>query len=108
MSSFQSKTLISIHPAIRNLNVSQISKIIATKIIETTALQLHFNSSFCNQLSVADHLNTYEAVTYFIDNQFFEKYGFNSSESLINFHEVYGELLNEFKGKVKYSLSINE
>ncbi|ENW19547.1 hypothetical protein [Acinetobacter haemolyticus] len=108
MSNSPNQIPVFIHPAIKNLNVRQISKMIATKIIETTALQLHFNSSFCNQLSVADHLNTYEAVTYFIDNQFFEKYGFNSSESLINFHEVYGELLNEFKGKVKYSLSINE
>ena len=96
---------ISIHPVIRSLNVRNISKMIASKIIEHTALQLHFNSSFCNQLSVADHLNTYEAVTYFIDNQFFERYGFNRS-GLINFHEVYDEFWAEFSCRVNYQTSI--
>lgn len=71
------------------------------KIIETTELQFQFNSYFCHQLGVADHLNTYQATTYFIDNQFFERYGFNRS-SLINFHEVYDELSNKFRDKVNY------
>ena len=107
MSNSPSHLPVSIHPSVRNLNVRKISKIIASKIIEITALQLHFNSSFCNQLSVADHLNTYEAVTYFIDNQFFERYGFNRS-GLINFNEVYDELWSEFKYKVNYQASIRE
>ncbi len=62
MSSSPSHIPFSIHPVIRNLNVRQISKIIATKIIEATALQLQFNPIFCNKLDVAQHLNTFEAV----------------------------------------------
>ncbi|MCO8073652.1 hypothetical protein NI470_07895 [Acinetobacter lwoffii] len=105
MSNSPSQFPISTHPVIQSLNVRNISKMIASKIIEHTALQLHFNSSFCNQLSVADHLNTYEAVTYFIDNQFFERYGFNRS-GLINFHEVYDEFWAEFSCRVNYQTSI--
>ena len=107
MSNSPSHLPISIHPAIRNLNVRQISKIIATRIIEATELQIQFNSYFCHQLGVADHLNTYQAVTYFIDNQFFERYGFNRS-GLINFHEVYDELWSEFRYKVNYPTSISK
>lgn len=99
MSNSPSRPPVSIHPAIRNLNVRQISKMIAMRIIEATELQIQFNSYFCHQLGVADHLNTYQAVTYFIDNQFFEKYSFNRSE-LINFHEVYDELYFEFREKI--------
>ena len=95
MSSFQSKTLISIHPAIRNLNVSQISKIIATKIIESTALQLQFNPTFCSQLDVAQHLNTYEAVAYFVDNHIFDMYGLNQN-TLMNYHDIYENLYSKF------------
>jgi len=101
MSNSPSHIPVFIHPAIKNLNVRQISKMIATKIIETTALQLHFNSSFCNQLSVADHLNTYEAVTYFIDNQFFEKFGFSQFEP-INVSTIYDDLLNDFQNIIRY------
>ncbi|WP_333661744.1 hypothetical protein [Acinetobacter sp.] len=107
MSNSPSHPPVSIHPAIRNLNVRQISKMIATRIIEATELQIQFNSYFCHQLGVADHLNTYQAVTYFIDNQFFERYGFNRSE-LINFHEVYDELWSEFRYKVNYPTSISK
>ena len=107
MSSSPSQAPVSIHPAIRNLNVRQISKMIATRIIEATELQIQFNSYFCHQLGVADHLNTYQAVTYFIDNQFFERYGFIRSE-LINFHEVYDELWSEFRYKVNYPTSISK
>lgn len=96
MSNSPNQIPVFIHPAIKNLNVRQISKIIATKIIEATALQLHFNSSFCNQLSVSNHLNTYEAVTYFVDNQFFEKFGFGQFE-LINVSSICDELLNDFQ-----------
>ncbi len=105
MSNSPSHLPISIHPAIRNLNVRQISKMIATRIIEATELQIQFNSYFCHQLGVADHLNTYQAVTYFIDNQFFERYGFNRSV-LINFHEVYDEFWAEFSCRVNYQTSI--
>lgn len=90
---------IFIHPTIRNLNVRQISKMIATKIIETAALQLQFNPKFCSQLNVAQHLNTYEAVAYFTDNQYFEIFGFNRHE-IFSFHEVYDELYFEFKKKI--------
>ena len=92
---------ISIHPVIRSLNVRNISKMIASKIIEHTALQLHFNSSFCNQLSVSNHLNTYEAVTYFVDNQFFEKFGFGQFE-LINVSTIYDDLFNDFQNIIWY------
>ena len=107
MSNSPSHLPVSIHPAIRNLNVRQISKMIATRIIEATELQIQFNSYFCHQLGVTDHLNTYQAVTYFIDNQFFERYGFNRS-GLINFHEVYDELWSEFRYKVNYPTSISK
>lgn len=96
---------ITIHPAIRSLNVRRISKMVATKIIETTALQLQFNPTFCSQLDVAQHLNTYEAVAYFTDNRSFEKYGFNQSE-LIKFHEVYEEILAEFNSRVSYQKTV--
>lgn len=96
-----------IHPAIQYLNIRQISKIIATKIIENTALQIQFSSSFCQDLGVAEHLNTYQAVAYFTDNQYFDKYGFNRF-TLVSFHEIYEELWNEFKYKVNYQASINE
>lgn len=92
-----------IHPAIRNLNIRQISKIIATKIIEITALQLQFNPTFCSQLDVAQHLNTYEAVAYFTDNQYFEAYGFRPSK-LSTFQKVYEEITFRFNAKVKLSI----
>ncbi|WP_144724480.1 hypothetical protein [Acinetobacter portensis] len=95
MSSSLSHIPTAIHPVIKNLNVRQISKIIATKIIETTALQLQFNSSFCQELGVAEHLNTYQAVAYFTDNQYFEKYGF-SPKTLLNYQELYEDLLSIF------------
>ncbi|MDA3500093.1 hypothetical protein MKL32_00395 [Acinetobacter sp. AOR34_HL] len=87
---------IAIHPAIRNLNVRQISKMVATKIIEKTELNLQYNSSFCRQLNVATDLNTYEALAYYVDNKYFEKYSFSQFE-LINVSSIYDELLNDFK-----------
>ena len=104
MSNSPSHLPVSIHPAIRNLNVRQISKMIATRIIEATELQIQFNSYFCHQLGVADHLNTYQAVTYFIDNQFFERYGFNKFE-IVSFNEIYDELYCEFKNKINYQMN---
>lgn len=99
MSNSPNQIPVFIHPAIKNLNVRQISKIIATKIIEATALQLHFNSAFCKQLDVSKYLNSYEAVAYFIDQQFFEIYGLNRHE-IFSFHEVYEELYFGFKQKI--------
>ena len=99
MSNSPSHLPVSIHPAIRNLNVRQISKMIATRIIEATELQIQFNSYFCHQLGVADHLNTYQAVTYFIDNQFFERYGFQQF-TLINIQTVYKQLFSDFSTTV--------
>ncbi|MGU3289042.1 hypothetical protein ACLBWM_05405 [Acinetobacter radioresistens] len=101
MSNSPGQIPIAIHPAIRNLNVRQIAKIIATKIIETTALQLQFNTIFCNQLDVAQHLNSYEAVAYFVDQQFFEKYSVDQY-TLIKFYEIYLEIWKDFNAKVNY------
>ncbi len=105
MSNSPNQIPVFINPRIKNLNVRQISKMIASKIIETTALQLHLNPSFCNQLSVSNHLNTYEAVTYFVDNQFFERYGFDISR-LITFQEFYDEFWAEFSCRVNYPTAI--
>ncbi|RTE44797.1 hypothetical protein EJJ36_14920 [Acinetobacter junii] len=104
MSNSPSHIPIFIHPAIKNLNVRQISKIIATKIIETTALQLQFNSTFCSQLDVAQHLNTYEAIAYFVDHHIFDMYGFNKFE-IVSFNEIYDELYCEFKNKINYQMN---
>lgn len=87
--------LKSIRSEIRNLNVRTISKIVASKIIETTALQLLFEPGFCKQLNVARHLTTYEAVAYFVDNQFFEEYGFQQV-SLISLQNIYDQLSTSF------------
>lgn len=95
MSTSPDHLLVSIHPTIRNMNVRQISKMIATKVIETTALQLQFNNTFGQQLGVSEHLNTYQAVAYFTDNQYFEKYGFNRS-GLITMQEIYNDVLSIF------------
>ena len=48
--------LNSIKPEIRNLNVRTISKMIASKIITTTELQLQREPNFCKILNVAQHL----------------------------------------------------
>lgn len=101
MSNSPSLISASIHPAIRNLNVRQISKMIATKIIETTELQIQFSSCFCQQLGVAEHLNTYEAVAYFTDNHYFENYGFNRF-GLITIQEVYNEVLSMFYALIRH------
>ena len=90
-----------IHPAIQNLNIRHISKMIATKIIENTALQIQFNRSFCQELGVAEHLNTYQAVAYFTDNQYFEKYGFNRSR-LLTMREVYNEIFSIFNAIIRH------
>ena len=82
--------LNSIKPEIRNLNVRTISKMIASKIITTTELQLQREPNFCKILNVAQHLTTYEAVTYFVDNQFFEEYGFQQL-SLIRLQDIYDQ-----------------
>ena len=96
MSNSPNQIPVFIHPTIKNLNVRQISKIIATKIIEATALQLHFNSSFCNQLSVSNHLNTYEAVVYFVDHHIFDMYGLNQT-ALMSYQKIYENLHSKFK-----------
>lgn len=95
MSSSLSHIPNAINPVIKNLNVRQISKIIATKIIETTALQLQFNPTFCKQLNVSEHLNTYEAAAYFVDHHVFDMYGLNQS-TLMNYQEIYNNLHSKF------------
>ena len=74
---------------------------IATKIIENTALQIQFNRSFCQELGVAEHLNTYQAVAYFTDNQYFEKYGFNRA-GLLTMREVYNEIFSIFNAIIRH------
>lgn len=96
MSNSPSHIPVFIHPSVRNLNVRKISKIIASKIIEKTELNLQYNSSFCRQLNVDTDLNTYEALVYYVDNRYFEKYGFSQFE-LINVSSIYDELLNDFQ-----------
>ena len=71
MSNSPSQIPLFIHPSVRNLNVRKISKIIASKIIEKTELNLQYNSSFCRQLNVATDLNTYEALAYYVDKSVF-------------------------------------
>ena len=95
--------LNSIKPEIRNLNVRTISKMIASKIITTTELQLQREPNFCKILNVAQHLTTYEAVTYFVDNQFFEEYGFQQL-SLIRLQDIYDQLLPLYTTKIDNSL----
>ena len=101
MSNSPSQFPISIHPVIRSLNVRNISKIIASKIIEKTELNLQYNSLFCRRLNLATDLNTYEAVAYYIDNQYFEKYGFGQFE-LINVSTIYDDLFNDFQNIIWY------
>ena len=90
-----SRVLTSMHPSIRHLNIRNVAKIIATKIIQNTALQLQYNPDFCQQQRVTSYLNTHLAVAYFIDDRYFEHYGFQSKE-LISFSDVYEKLLQDF------------
>jgi len=105
-----------IHPAIQNLNIRPISKMIATKIIENTALQIQFNRSFCQELGVAEHLNTYQAVAYFTDNQYFENMvltdqGFSQcGKSIMKFSQFSmqsSDITNSQLSKSNASLSLN-
>lgn len=104
MSNSPSQFPISIHPVIRNLNVRNISKIIATKIIETTALQLQFNPTLCKQLDISQHLNTYEAVAYFVDHHIFNIYGLNQT-TLMSYQEIYENLHSKFSNMTNIDLS---
>ncbi|ENW19531.1 MULTISPECIES: hypothetical protein [Acinetobacter] len=90
-----SRTSTSMHPSIRHLNIRNIAKIVASKIICNTQLQLQYNPDFCRQLGVSSDLNTHIAVAYFIDDRYFEHYGFQSKE-LINFSDIYAQLLDDF------------
>ena len=90
-----SRVLTSMHPSIRHLNIRNVAKIIATKIIQNTALQLQYNPDFCRQLGVSTYLNTHIAVAYFIDDRYFEHFGLQPKE-LINFSDVYEKLLQDF------------
>lgn len=90
-----SRSLTSMHPSIRHVNIRNVAKIVASKIIINTALQLQYNPDFCRQLGVSSDLNTHIAVAYFIDDRYFEYYGFQSKE-LINFSDVYEKLLQDF------------
>lgn len=90
-----SRISTSMHPSIRHLNIRNVAKIVASKIIHNTALQLQYNSDFCRQLGVSSDLNTHIAVAYFIDNRYFEHYGLQP-EKLINFSDIYAQLLHDF------------
>lgn len=90
-----SRILTSMHPSIRHLNIRNIAKIIASKIICNTQLQLQYNPDFCRQLGVSTYLNTHIAVAYFIDDRYFEHFGLQPKE-LINFSDVYEKLSQDF------------
>ena len=47
-----SRVLTSMHPSIRHLNIRNVAKIVTSKIILNTALQLQYNPDFCRQLGV--------------------------------------------------------
>ncbi|MCU4615679.1 hypothetical protein [Acinetobacter lwoffii] len=90
-----SRSLTSMHPSIRHVNIRNVAKIVASKIIINTALQLQYNPDFCRQLGVSTYLNTHIAVAYFIDDRYFEHFGLQPKE-LINFSDVYEKLLQDF------------
>ena len=89
------RILTSMHPSIRQLNIRNVSKIVASKIIMDTALQLQYNPYFCRLLGVSTSLNTHIGLAYFIDDRYFDHYGLQR-ENLINFSEVYEKLVQDF------------
>ena len=90
-----SRVLTSMHPSIRHLNIRNVTKIVASKIIRNTQLQLQYNPDFCRQLRVSSDLSTYLAVAYFIDDRFMERFGLQP-ENLMNFSDVYAQLMQDF------------
>ena len=90
-----SRILTSMHPSIRHLNIRNVAKIVASKIICNTQLQLQYNPDFCRQLGVSTYLNTHIGLAYFIDDRYFDHYGLQP-ESLINFSDIYAQLLHDF------------
>ena len=90
-----SRILTSMHPSIRHLNIRNVAKIVASKIICNTQLQLQYNPDFCRQLGVSTYLNTHIGLAYFIDDRYFDHYGLQP-ENLINFSDVYAQLLHDF------------
>ncbi|WP_051586587.1 hypothetical protein [Acinetobacter sp. Ver3] len=95
--------LTSMHPSIRQLNIRNVSKIVASKIIMDTALQLQYNPYFCRRLGVSTSLNTHIGLAYFIDDRYFDHYGLQR-ENLINFSEVYEKLVQDFYEYSGYQL----
>ncbi|WP_216936945.1 MULTISPECIES: hypothetical protein [unclassified Acinetobacter] len=90
-----SRLLTSMHPSIRHLNIRNIAKIVTSKIISNTQLQLQYNPDFCRQLGVSSYLNTHIGLAYFIDDRYMERYGLQP-EQLIHFSDVYTQLLYDF------------
>ena len=90
-----SRLLISMHPSIRHLNIRNVTKIVTSKIIRSTALQLQYNPEFCRQLGVNSSLNTHVGLAYFIDNRYVEHFGLQST-NLIHFSDVYAKLVQDF------------
>lgn len=90
-----SRVLTSMHPSIRHLNIRNVAKIVTSKIILNTALQLQYNPDFCRQLGVSTYLNTHIGLAYFIDARYFERYGLQPKQ-LINFSDVYEKLVQDF------------
>lgn len=90
-----SRLLTSMHPSIRQLNIRNVSKIVTSKIIRNTALQMQYNPDFCRRLGVSTYLNKHIGLAYFIDDRYFDHYGLQP-EKLINFSDVYAKLVNDF------------
>ena len=70
-----SRIVTSMHSSIRHLNIRNVAKIVASKIICNTQLQLQYNPDFCRQLGVSTYLNTHIGLAYFIDDRYFDHYG---------------------------------
>ena len=90
-----SRVLTSMHPSIRHLNIRNVAKIVTSKIILNTALQLQYNPDFCRQLGVSTYHNTHLGLAYFIDNRYMYRFGLQP-DNLINFSDVYAQLLHDF------------
>ncbi len=86
-----SRILTSMHPSIRHLNIRNVAKIVASKIICNTQLQLQYNPDFCRQLGVSTYLNTHIGLAYFIDDRYFDHYGLLGTEKTpVNWQRLLG------------------
>jgi len=74
-----SRILTSMHPSIRHLNIRNVAKIVASKIICNTQLQLQYNPDFCRQLGVSTYLNTSDVYAQLL-HDFYEFSGYQPDQ----------------------------